>query len=37
MEDPALTRVAPDEVQSPVLHLSVVAYRPSYSPPIETV
>ncbi|MBR6782444.1 MAG: hypothetical protein IKM33_04530 [Clostridia bacterium] len=32
MEDPALTRVSPHEGQSPALHLSVVAFRPSYSP-----
>ena len=29
MENPALTHVSPDEGQSPVIHLSVVAYTPS--------
>ena len=36
LEDPALTRVAPDTGQSPAIHLSVVAYRPSYGQPIAT-
>lgn len=36
MEDPSLTRVAPDMGQSPAIHLSVVAYRPSHGQPIAT-